>query len=123
GNGANCGMIAGPGWKGDTPEGIAKVFQSETDFVFAGFRTQLFNPADIENVRKIQAGYRVMPLSTFLNKPAPPAAPEIAWPKTDKKLAASDPFTYLNFVLQFCPATGAAEVEAALRPRFHKNRG
>jgi hypothetical protein len=120
GNGANCGMIAGPSWKGETPEGIAKVFQSETDFVFAGFRTQLFNPADIENVRKIQAGYRAMPLSKFLNKPAPPAAPEIAWPKIDKKLAASDPFTYLNFVLQFCPAMGAAEVEAPLRARFTK---
>jgi hypothetical protein len=43
--------------------------------VFAGARTQLFNPADIENVRKIQAGYRAMPLSKFLNKPAPPPAP------------------------------------------------
>ena len=72
--------------------------------MFAGFRTQLFNLADIENVWKIQAGYRAMPLSKFLNKPAPPAAPEIAWPKIDKKLAESDPFTYLNFVLQFCPA-------------------
>ena len=118
GNGANCGMIAGPSWKGETPEGIAKVFQSETDFVFAGIRTQLFNPADIENVRKIQAGYRAIPLSKFLNRPAPPAAPEIAWPKIDKKLAASDPFTYLNFVLQFCPATGPAAVEAPLRARF-----
>jgi hypothetical protein len=120
GNGANCGMIAGPSWKGETPEGIAKVFQSETDFGFALIRTQLFNPVDIENVRKIQAGYRAMPLSKFLNKPAPPAAPEIAWPKIDKKLAASNPFTYLNFVLQFCPATGPAEVEAPLRARFAK---
>jgi hypothetical protein len=59
-------------------------------FAIAGFRTQLFNPVDIDNVRKIQAGYRAMPLSKFLNKPAPPAAPEIAWPKIDKKLADSD---------------------------------
>jgi hypothetical protein len=120
GNGAACGMIAGPSWKGEKPEGIAKVFQSETEFGIAGFRTQLFNPADIDNVRKIQAGYRAMPLSKFLNKPAPPAAPEIAWPKIDTKLAASDPVTYLNFVLQFCPATGPAEVEVPLRARFAK---
>jgi hypothetical protein len=40
GNGAACGMIAGPSWKGEKPEGIAKVFQSETDFAIAGFRTK-----------------------------------------------------------------------------------
>jgi hypothetical protein len=58
GNGAACNMIAGPGWKGEKPEGIAKMFRSETDFSTAVIRTQLFNPADIENVKKIQAGYR-----------------------------------------------------------------
>jgi hypothetical protein len=120
GNGAACYMIAGPGWKGGKPEGIAKVFQSETDFSFAVIRTQLFNPADLENVKKIQAGYRGLTLSQFQNKPAPPAAPEIAWPKIDKKLADSNPFTYLNFVLQFCPPTGPAEVEVPLRARFAK---
>ncbi|MGH6803963.1 MAG: DUF1254 domain-containing protein [Methyloceanibacter sp.] len=120
GNGAACYMIAGPSWKGEKPEGIAKVFQSETDFSIAAVRTQLFNSADIENVKKIQAGYRGLPLSSFQNKPAPTAAPEIAWPKIDKKLADSDPFTYVNFVLQFCPPTGPAEVEVPLRARFAK---
>jgi hypothetical protein len=119
GSGAACYMIAGPSWKGDKPEGIAKVFQSETDFSIAAIRTQLFNAADIENVKKIQAGYRGLPLSKFLNKPSP-AAPEIAWPKIDKQLADSDPFGYLNFLLQFCPPTGPAEVETPLRARFAK---
>jgi hypothetical protein len=77
-------------------------------------------PADIDNVKKIQAGYRGMPLSKFQNKPAPPAVLEIAWPKIDKQLADSDPFTYLNFVLQFCPAMGPAAVEMPLRTRFAK---
>jgi hypothetical protein len=120
GNGAACFMIAGPSWKGKKPEGIVKVFQSETDFSIAIIRTQLFNPADLENVKKIQAGYRGLTLSQFQNKPAPPTAPEIAWPEIDKKLADSDPFTYLNFVLQFCPPTGPAEVEVPLRARFAK---
>jgi hypothetical protein len=120
GNGAACGMVAGPGWAGETPEGIAKVFHSETEFGIAGFRTQLFNPADIDNVRKIQAGYRAVPLSEFLNQPAPPAPQRIDWPKIDKQLAAADPFGYLNFVLQFAPPTGAADVEAPLRERFAK---
>src|SRR6202046_3521099 len=120
GNGAACVMIAGPEWKGEKPEGIAKVFRCETDFSIAGFRTQLFNPADIDNVRKIQAGYRGQTLSQFQNKPAPPPAAEIDWPKIDKQLADSDPFAYLNFVLQFCPPTGPAAVEVPMRARFAK---
>jgi hypothetical protein len=75
GNGAGCFMVAGPSWKGEKPDGIAKVFQSETDFSLALIRTQLFNPADIGNVKKIQARYRALPLSKFQGKPAPPAAP------------------------------------------------
>jgi hypothetical protein len=120
GNAAACFMITGPKWKGEKPEGIAKMFQSETDFSIAGFRTQLFNPDDIDNVRKIQAGYRGLTLSQFQNKPTPPAAAEIAWPKIDKQRADSDPFAYLNFILQFCPATGPADVEAPLRARIAK---
>ena len=74
GNGAGCYMVAGPSWNGETPKGVAKVFPSETDFSLAIIRTQLFDPADIDNVKKIQAGYRGLPLSKFLDKPAPPAA-------------------------------------------------
>src|SRR5262245_18567642 len=59
GNGAGCYLVAGPGWQGETPPGIARVFRSETEFGLVLFRTQLFDAADIENVRKIQAGYRV----------------------------------------------------------------
>jgi hypothetical protein len=120
GNGAACGMIAGPAWKGEKPDGIVKLFQSETDFAIGVFRTQLLHPADIENVKKIQAEYRAVPLSKFQNKPAPPAATEIKWPKIDKQLADFDPFAFLSFVLQFCPPTGAAAVEAPLRARLAK---
>jgi hypothetical protein len=118
GNGAACHMIVGPNWKGEKPAGIDKVFRCETDFSMAGFRTQLFTPADIENVKKIQAGYRGLTLSQFLNKAPLPTASEIKWPNVDKQMAAANPFEYLNFVLQFAPPTGAAAVEAPLRARF-----
>jgi uncharacterized protein (TIGR03000 family) len=121
GNGGGNYLIAGPSWKGNKPEGIDKVFRCETDLSLAIYRTQLFNPADIDNVKKIQAGYKVQPLSSFLKRPpAPGLVSEIKWPKIDKKLAESDPFAYLNFLLQFCPATGTAEVEKPLRARFAK---
>jgi hypothetical protein len=120
GNKAGKYLIAGPGWKGETPPGIEKVLRCETEFSLAAYRTQLFGPKDIDNVKKVQAGYQAQPLSAFLKKPAPQAAPEIKWPKIDKKTMESDPFAYLNFVLQFCPATGPAEVEKPIRERFAK---
>jgi hypothetical protein len=120
GNHAACNMVTGPGWKGKKPAGVAEMFASETDFAIALIRTQLFNPADIDNVKEVQAGYRAMTLSQFQNKPAPPAAPEINWPKIDKKMAAADPFAYLNFILTFCPPIGPAAVEIPIRERFAK---
>jgi hypothetical protein len=120
GNGGGSFMIAGPNWNGETPASVKQVFRCETEFSFVLFRTQLFGPEDLENVKKFQAGYNVETLSAFLEKPAPPAAPAIQWPKFDKERAETDPFAYLNFVLQFCPATGPAEVEKPLRARFAK---
>lgn len=61
-------MIAGPRWTGKTPPRITKVFRCETDFGCALIRTQLFDAADLENVKRIQAGYRGTPLSGFLKR-------------------------------------------------------
>jgi hypothetical protein len=118
GNGAGCYAVVGPAWSGEAPAGIAKVFTSETDFVLVLYRTQLFNPADIDKVKAIQAKYVVEPLSKFLKQPAPPAAAEIKWPKIDKAMAEADPFGYLAFLLQFAPAIGPAAVEEPLRAKF-----
>jgi hypothetical protein len=120
GNGGGNFLLTGPNWKGETPKGIDKVFRSETELVFPGIRTQLFNPGDIDNVKKVQAGYRVQPLSKFLGQPAPDAAPDIAFIKPLTPAAqrtSPEFFNILNFVLQFCP-TVPSEVE--LRARFAK---
>ena len=104
GNEAGDYMVAGPDWKGETPAGIKKVFRSTTQFSLAGYRTQLFNPEDMPNVIKVQAGYKVQPLSAFLKQSAPSAAPTINFPKINKELAKTGFFDYLAFVLQFAPA-------------------
>jgi hypothetical protein len=120
GNGGGSYMLAGPGWKGETPKGVDKVFRSETELVFPAFRTQLFNPGDIDNVKKIQAGYKIQPLSGFLGQSAPKAAPAIDFIKplspAEQKISPEF-FNILNFVLQFCP-TVPSEVE--LMARFAK---
>jgi hypothetical protein len=97
-------MIVGPDWKGDTPAGIKKVFHSTTQFSLAVYRTQLFNPADMPNVVKVQSGYKAQPLSAFLKQPAPPAAPAINFPKINSELVKTNFFDYLDFSLQFAPA-------------------
>ena len=66
GNDGGSFLVAGPHWKGEVPKGVTKVIRSETEFVFALYRTQLFNPGDIDNVKKVQAGYKVQTLSAFL---------------------------------------------------------
>ena len=65
GNGGGKYLLAGPNWKGDKPEGINEVIRSDTDLAFVLYRTQLFGPSDLDNVKKIQAGYQVTPLSVF----------------------------------------------------------
>jgi hypothetical protein len=120
GNGGGSFLLAGPGWKGDAPKGVEKVFRCETELAFPTYRTQLFNPADIENVRKVQAGYKVQPLSAFLGQPAAKAAPAIDFIKpltpTEEKTSLQF-FNILNFVLQFCPTVPS---EKELMARFGK---
>ena len=120
GNDGGSFLIAGPNWRGEKPKGITKVIRCETEIASAQFRTQLFNPADLDNVKKIQEQYIVKPLSAFLGQPAPKAAPAIDFPQpltpvTQK--TSLEFFTLLNFYLQFCPTHPS---EKALMDRFAK---
>jgi len=97
-------MVVAPDWKGATPPGVKKVFRSSTQFSLAIYRTQLFNPDDLDNVKKVQAGYKVQTLSAYLKQPTTTSAATIDFPKIDKELAKTNFFDYLDFALQFAPA-------------------
>lgn len=118
GNSAGCYMVAGPDWKEIKVKGINKSFRSETQLTLVVYRTQLFNPADMDNVKRIQAGYKIEPLSTFLGEPAPPAAEAIDWPAFSREAFSARFIEYLDFLLQFCPLKGTAAVEKPLREKF-----
>jgi len=108
-------LVVGPGWKGETPAGIKKVFSSTTPFVFTIFRTQLFNPGDMPNVEKVQAGYKAQPLSAFLKQPAPPAAPKIDFVPATTEGIKKNFYEYLDAALQFVPPTAEdKEIRAKL---------
>ena len=107
-------MIVGPSWQGTSPPGIKKVFQSSTQFSFVAYRTQLFNPADMPNVEKVQAGYKAQSLSAYLKQPTTTAASAIDFPKANAELVKKNFFEYLDFALQFAPA-GPEEKEIRAR--------
>lgn len=118
GNGGGVFVIAGPNWQGETPSGVSKVIRAETEFVQAIYRTQLFNPADLDQVKEIQAQYQLQPLSEFLGQSAPASAPPVAFvpPLTpDAQKTSLEFFGILNFLLQFCPPVPS---EVDLRSRF-----
>jgi hypothetical protein len=104
GNDGGIFLLAGPAWKGETPAGIKSVVRTETEFAYVLFRTQLFNPADWPNVDRIQKGYDAKPLSAYLKGPAAPPAAAVSWPALREDMLTTPAlFSYLNFMLQFCP--------------------
>ena len=108
-------LVVGPGWKGEKPPGIKKVFTSMTPFSLTVYRTQLFNPADMPNVEKVQAGYKVQPLSAFLRQPAPPAAPKVDFLPATSAGIKENFYGYLAFALQFVPPSAEdKEIRAKL---------
>ncbi len=117
GNDGGDFLVVGPDWRGETPAGIKKVFKCASQHSLAIFRTQLFSPADLDAVHKVQDGYNARPLSAFLNQPAPPAAPAIDFPKIDDESAKTKFFEYLAFMMQFMPP---AQNEDAIRADLAK---
>jgi hypothetical protein len=112
GNGAGRFLLAGPRWNEQTPNGVKSVIRSETELALIIYRTQLFDPGDIENVKRIQASYKVEPLSQFLGRPAPAASPSINFVKpltVEQQRTSPEFFNLLNFVLQFCPTQPSEE--------------
>jgi hypothetical protein len=104
GSQAGSYLVVGPDWSGEAPSDIKKVFRSNTQFSLALFRTQLFDPDDIENVRKVQAGYKLEPLSRYTQQASPKPAQPIDFPRIRKSLLRKNFFQHLAFALQFAPA-------------------
>jgi hypothetical protein len=118
GNGGGKYLLAGPNWKGDKPEGVNEVIRSDTELAMVLYRTQLFGPSDLDNVKKIQTGYQVQPLSAYLNQPPPAPAPAIDFvpPLTpDQQKTSPQFFEILSFALRYAPALPS---EKDLRARF-----
>jgi hypothetical protein len=61
-------LIAPPGWSGDTPTGMTRI-DAPTPYVWIIGRTKTDGPQDYDAVHKIQAGYKITPLSQNYSPP------------------------------------------------------
>lgn len=121
GNGGGRYLVAGPRWSGAAPKGMAAVLRAETELVSLSGRIQRFSSADQASVRRIEAGYRIQPLSAYLKK-APPTAAAVDWlaPEAPAQMRTSLEFyNELGFLLQFAPV---AHSEKSLRKRLDSMR-
>ena len=100
GNDGGNFLLAAPTWKGKLPEGIKKVIQGDSAFLGSLTRTQLIEPRDLPNVKRIQQEYKLQPLSAYLGKSAPAPASKIDWMPWVEDAEKTDKFwAYTNFLL------------------------
>ncbi|WP_251862749.1 DUF1254 domain-containing protein [Achromobacter sp. Marseille-Q4962] len=105
-------LVAGPGWSGHAPAGIAAVIRSETQLASLGVQRA---PGA---AGAAPAGLSVQPLSAYLGRPAPAPASDVSWPRPLDETEARTSLRFydqLAFLLQFAPEI---HTEAWARERF-----
>jgi hypothetical protein len=66
-------LVTPPGWSGTVPDGFSEI-KAPTPYVWIIGRTKTDGPADYDAVHKIQAGYKITPLSQWGKEPVAPEA-------------------------------------------------
>ncbi|OBB19581.1 hypothetical protein A5761_00020 [Mycolicibacterium setense] len=96
-------MLADPEWNGEVPPGVSRVIKGDSEFLGTLTRTQLMGTDNgLDQVKAIQAHYKLQPLSAFLNQPAPAAAPAVDWPAWTEGDETTPKFwDYVSFLLPF----------------------
>ncbi|MBE2189775.1 MAG: DUF1254 domain-containing protein [Candidatus Kapabacteria bacterium] len=115
-------VITGPKWSGDTPEGM-EVYKSPTSMVWIIGRTQTNGPADYAAVDKIQAGYKITPLSSWgkpYTAPAGVVDPKINMDPPVKQLEAMSTTEFFNKLTQLMAKNQAYSYDAPILEKLAK---
>ena len=106
---AQSWALVAPDWEGKLPDGVERI-EAPTPYVWIIGRTKTDGPADYEAVRKIQAGYKITPLSRWGKEPEPVLGtidPTVGMKTTPKdkvdSMSATDFFKYAAEVLKTQP--------------------
>ena len=99
-------LITPPGWNGDTPSGMTRI-DAPTPYVWIIGRTKTDGPQDYDAVHKIQAGYKITPLSQNYSPPTVKIDPSVDM-KTPPKvqvdtMPAEKYFAYAAELLKVIP--------------------
>ena len=99
-------LITPPGWTGDTPPGMTRI-DAPTPYVWIIGRTKTDGPQDYDAVHKIQAGYKITPLSQNYSPPTVTIDPSVDM-KTPPKvqvdtMPAEKYFAYAAELLKVIP--------------------
>jgi hypothetical protein len=99
-------LITPPGWTGDVPSGMTRI-DAPTPYVWVIGRTKTDGPPDYDAVHKIQAGYKVTPLSRNYSPPKVTIDPSVDM-KTPPKaqvdtMPAEKYFAYAAELLKVVP--------------------
>lgn len=102
-------IVTPPGWTGAAPAGITRI-DAPTPYVWIIGRTKTDGPPDYDAVHKIQAGYKITPLSQWGSEPKPIEVkidPSIDMKTPPKRqvdaMAANTYFTYAAELLKVHP--------------------
>ncbi|MBJ2126374.1 DUF1254 domain-containing protein [Flavobacterium sp. IB48] len=120
GDKAGMYLITGPNWKGDKPNNIDTVIQSETNLVTLLGRTELkMSAGDIENVKKIQTEYKLIPFHEFTKRTAPE---HINYPLPLPLFKQSDlgSAAFIGLASNLLQYTSVNKEETELRSKFAK---
>jgi hypothetical protein len=89
--------IAGPDWQGSLPAGVQALPPSRTNAALMFGRTLVYDQADLANVHKLQAQYRLTPLSQWgMSNPPAPADDRNLWKPFDAKADPLAAFKTMN---------------------------
>jgi hypothetical protein len=101
GNDAGVYMFTGPDWKGDVPDGIDKVIQSEGNYLVALGRTQVFGPDDMEKAQAVTSEYQVQSLGRYLGQDVQKTASPLMNlpPYNPQKISDENFITYFNALM------------------------